>query len=91
MKKSEYIPTLKELFDANVDVRISYIPDEWKANILKYATERNGKHMNSTCLYGYDFGEKGDDRFMFSYEYKRWYLLNEVVIKRETKIESLLK
>jgi len=81
MKRSEYTPTLKEIFDANIDARLRYIPDEWKESISKYAADR--RYM---CLYG-----EGDGRCMFSDEYRRWYLLNEKAIQREAKIDTLLR
>lgn len=80
MKK---IPTLKELFDANVDVRDSYIPEHWKPSFEKFID-------GQTCIMEDKLDGSGEKEFVyFASDFRRWYYRNQVAIERELKIDKI--
>jgi hypothetical protein len=76
--------TLKELYEANVDVRESQIPSEWKESFGKFM-------MGSTCLA--DVNEDGTIKELIYYacDYRGWYFQNKEAIERDIKIDKIIK
>jgi len=74
--------TLKELYNANVDVRESQIPEEWKESFNKFI-------MGSTCLA--DVNEDGSIKEFIYYacDFRAWYFQNEQAIERDIKINKI--
>lgn len=77
------IPTLTELYKANVDVRDSLIPEKWKDSFNKFI-------WGSTC-YKTENPDTGEMEFCyFSVDFRRWYYQNEKAILRDEKIDSVI-
>lgn len=78
-----YIPTLKELYDAGVDVRDSFIPNHWKTSFDNFI-------YGQSCLMEDKLDGSGEKEFVyFSSDFRRWYHQNQLVIEREIKIDKL--
>ena len=83
-KTRDYIPTLKELFDANVDVRDSFIPEHWRESFDKFM-------YGQGCLMEDKLDGSGEKEFVyFSCDFRRWYYQNQLAIEREIKIKSII-
>ena len=83
-KTRDYIPTLKELFDANVDVRDSFIPEHWRSSFDKFM-------LGQGCLVDDKLDGSGEKEFVyFAYDFRRWYWQNQVAIERELKINKII-
>ena len=75
---------LKELFDANVDVRDSYIPENWKLSF-------NDFMFGSTCYMEEKLDGSGDKEFVYySHDFRNWYFRNKVAIERDLKISGII-
>jgi hypothetical protein len=76
--------TLKELYNANVDVRDSDIPVEWKESFGKFM-------MGSTCQA--ETNEDGTIKEFIYYacDFRGWYFQNKEAIERDIKIDNVLK
>lgn len=74
--------TLKELYNANVDVRESQIPEVWKESFHKFI-------MGSTCLA--DVNEDGTvkEYIYYACDFRAWYFQNEQAIERDIKINEI--
>ena len=74
--------TLKELYNANVDVRDSQIPEEWKESFNKFI-------MGSTCLA--DVNEDGTvkEYIYYACDFRSWYFQNQKAIERDIKINEI--
>ena len=74
--------TLKELYEANVDVRESQIPEEWKESFNKFM-------MGSTCQA--EINEDGSIKEFIYYgcDFRAWYFQNEQAIERDLKINEI--
>ena len=74
--------TLKELYNANVDVRDSQIPEEWKESFNKFI-------MGSTCLA--DVNEDGTikEYIYYACDFRSWYFQNKESIERDIKIDQI--
>lgn len=74
--------TLKELYNANVDVRESQIPVEWKESFNKFM-------MGSTCLA--DVNEDGSvkEYIYYACDFRAWYFQNQQAIERDIKIDEI--
>ena len=80
----EKIPTLKELFDANVDVRDSYIPEHWRSSFDKFI-------YGQGCLMEDKLDGSGEKEYVyFACDFQRWYYQNQAVIERELKINQII-
>lgn len=76
--------TLKELYDANVDVKESQIPLEWRESFFKFM-------MGSTCSV-----EVNEDGFIKEYiyyacDFRGWYFQNKEAIERDIKIDKIVE
>lgn len=76
--------TLKEIYDANIDVKESQIPMEWRESFFKFI-------MGSTCLA--DLNEDGTikDYIYYSCDFRAWYFQNQEAIERDIKIDEITK
>lgn len=76
------IVTLKELYEANVDVRDSQIPDEWRESFNKFI-------FGSTCLA--DVNEDGTvkEYIYYACDFRSWYYQNKEAIERDIKINQI--
>lgn len=75
---------LKELYESNVDVKDSQIPEEWKASFNSFI-------FGQTCQA--ELNEDGSikDFIYYSHDFRFWYHQNQDAIERNIKIENLLK
>jgi hypothetical protein len=75
---------LKELYDANVDVRESQIPVEWRESFFKFM-------MGSTC--SAETNEDGSVKEFIYYacDFRGWYFQNKEAIERDIKIDEICK
>ena len=76
--------TLKELYDANIDVRDSQIPEEWKDNFNKFI-------FGSTCLADVDESGKVKEFIYYACDFRGWYFQNKEAIERDIKIDDICK
>ena len=76
--------TLKEIYDANIDVKESQIPMEWRESFFKFI-------MGSTCLA--DLNEDGTikDYIYYACDFRAWYFQNQQAIERDFKIDNIVK
>jgi hypothetical protein len=80
----ERIPTLKELYDANVDVRDSYIPEHWKQSFDRFICGQG-------CIMEDKLDGSGEKEFVyFASDFRRWYYQNQVSIDREHNIKKII-
>jgi hypothetical protein len=76
--------TLKELYDANVDVRESQIPVEWRESFFKFM-------MGSTCSAEVDEDSNIKEYIYYACDFRGWYFQNQQVIERDIKIDNIVK
>ena len=76
--------TLKELYDANVDVRESQIPTEWRENFFKFM-------MGSTCSAEVDEAGNIKEYIYYACDFRGWYFQNKESIERDIKIDNIIK
>ncbi len=78
------IMNLKELYEANVDVRESQIPQEWKESFNKFI-------FGSTCTA--EINEDGSIKEFIYYacDFRGWYFQNKEAIERDIKINDIIK
>ena len=73
---------LKELYDANVDVRESQIPPEWKDSFFQFM-------MGSTCSAEVDEDGKVKEFIYYACDFRSWYFQNKDAIERDIKIDQV--
>ncbi len=76
--------TLKELYEANIDVKESQIPKEWKESFDKFI-------FGSTCLAEVDEEGKVKEFIYYACDFRGWYYENKEAIERDIKIDELCK
>jgi len=76
--------TLKELYDANVDVRESQIPIEWRESFFKFM-------LGSTCSAEVDEDGNIKEYIYYACDFRGWYFQNQQVIERDIKIDNIVK
>ena len=76
--------TLKELYEANIDVKESQIPEEWKESFNKFI-------FGSTCLAEVDEEGKVKQFIYYSCDFRGWYYQNKEAIERDIKIDEVCK
>ena len=74
---------LKELYEANVDVRESQIPMEWKESFNKFI-------FGSTCLADVDEDGNVIELIYYACDFRAWYFKNRVAIERDIKINNVV-
>lgn len=75
---------LKELYDLNIDVRESYIPQNWISSFRDFM-------MGSTCMADVDQHGNVKDFIYYACDFRSWYYKNQKEIERELKINDILK
>jgi hypothetical protein len=75
---------LKELYEANVDVRDSQIPEEWKESFNKFI-------FGSTCLADVDEDGSVKEFIYYACDFRGWYFKNKEAIERDIKIDEICK
>ncbi len=73
---------LKELYDANVDVKESQIPEEWKESFFKFM-------MGSTCSAEVDEDGNVKEFIYYACDFRSWYYQNQKAIERDIKIDKI--
>jgi hypothetical protein len=76
--------TLKELYEANIDVKDSQIPEEWKESFNKFI-------FGSTCLAEVDEEGKVKQFIYYACDFRGWYYQNKEAIERDIKIDEVCK
>jgi hypothetical protein len=76
--------TLKELYEADVDVKESQIPIEWRESFFKFM-------LGSTCTA--EVNEDGTVKELIYYacDFRAWYFQNQQAIERDIKINDVVK
>jgi hypothetical protein len=76
--------TLRELYDANIDIRESQIPEEWKDSFNKFI-------FGSTCQAEVDEDGKVKEFIYYGSDFRTWYFRNQQSIERDIKIDNIVK
>jgi hypothetical protein len=76
--------TLRELYDANIDIRESQIPEEWKDSFNKFI-------FGSTCQAEVDEDGKVKEFIYYACDFRGWYFQNKEAIERDIKIDEICK
>jgi len=76
--------TLKEIYEANIDVRESQIPKEWKESFNKFM-------YGSTCLAETNEDGSVKEFIYYACDFRAWYFQNQKAIERNIKIDNTLK
>ena len=74
--------TLKELYNDNVDVRDSDIPEMWKESFGNFM-------IGQTCQAEVDEDGKVKEFIYYSHDFRRWYNMNKQAIERDIKIDQI--
>lgn len=74
--------TLKELYEANVDVRDSQIPEEWRESFNIFM-------MGSTCSAEVDEDGSIKEFIYYACDFRAWYYQNKEAIERDIKIDQI--
>lgn len=74
--------TLKELYNANVDVKESQIPEEWKESFNKFI-------FGSTCLAETNEDGSIKEYIYYACDFRAWYFQNQKAIERDIKINKI--
>ena len=74
---------LKELYEANVDVRDSQIPVEWKDSFNKFI-------FGSTCQADVDEDGNVKEFIYYAWDFRMWYNQNKSAIERDIKISNVV-
>lgn len=75
--------TIEELYHANVDVKESQIPAEWRESFLAFI-------FGSACSAEVDDCGNIKEYIYYACDFKSWYLQNRQVIERDIKIDIIL-
>jgi hypothetical protein len=75
---------LKELYEANVDVRESQIPLEWRESFSQFM-------FGSTCSAELDEDGKIKEFIYYACDFRGWYFQNKEAIERDIKIDEICK
>ena len=76
--------TLREIYDANIDIRESQIPEEWKDSFNKFI-------FGSTCQAEVDEDGKVKEFIYYACDFRGWYFQNKEAIERDIKIDEICK
>jgi hypothetical protein len=75
---------LKELYEANVDVRESQIPLEWRESFSQFM-------FGSTCSAEVDEDGNIKEFIYYACDFRGWYFQNKEAIERDIKIDEICK
>ena len=73
---------LKELYEANIDVRESQIPEEWRESFFEFI-------MGSTCSAELNDDGSIKEFIYYACDFRSWYYQNQVAIERNLKIDKI--
>lgn len=73
---------LKELYEADVDVRESQIPEGWRDSFNKFI-------IGSTCLVETSEDGSVQEFVYYACDFRAWYYQNQEAIEREIKINQI--
>lgn len=76
--------TLKQIYEANIDIRESQIPEDWKESFNKFM-------MFSTCLAETNEDGSVKEFIYYACDFRAWYFQNQKEIERDIKIDNTLK
>jgi len=74
---------LKEVYEAERDVRDSDIPNEWKESFNQFM-------MGQTCQAETNEDGSVKEFIYYFHDFSRWYYMNQQAIERDIKIEDVL-
>lgn len=74
--------TLKEIYEANIDIKESQIPEEWKESFFKFI-------MGSTCSAEVDEDGNIKEYIYYACDFRAWYFQNKQAIERDIKINEI--
>lgn len=75
--------TLKELYEANIDVRDSQIPNDWRESFNQFIFGQGCYMLDKLDL-------SGEKEFIYyACDFRTWYFQNQKSIERDIKIESI--
>lgn len=74
--------TLKEIYEANIDIKESQIPEEWQESFSKFI-------MGSTCLVETNEDETVKEFIYYACDFRSWYFQNQKAIERDIKINQI--
>lgn len=74
--------TLKEIYEANIDIKESQIPEEWKESFFKFI-------MGSTCSAEVDEDGNIKEYIYYACDFRAWYFQNKQSIERDIKINEI--
>jgi hypothetical protein len=76
--------TLKELYEADVDVKESQIPIEWRESFFKFM-------LGSTCTAEVNEDGTVKEFIYYACDFRAWYFQNQQAIERDIKINDVVK
>jgi hypothetical protein len=76
--------TLKEIYNANIDVKESQIPMEWRESFFKFM-------LGSTCTAEVNEDGTVKEFIYYACDFKAWYFQNQQAIERDIKINDVVK
>lgn len=74
--------TLKEIYEANIDIKESQIPEEWKESFNKFM-------FGSTCLAETNEDGTVKEFIYYACDFRSWYFQNQEAIERDIKINQI--
>lgn len=74
--------TLKEIYEANIDIKESQIPEEWKESFSKFI-------LGSTCLVETNEDGSVKEFIYYACDFRSWYFQNQKAIERDIKINQI--
>lgn len=74
---------LKQVYEAERDVRDSDIPKEWKESFNQFM-------MGQTCQAETNEDGSIKEFIYYFHDFSRWYYMNQQAIERDIKIEGVL-
>jgi hypothetical protein len=75
--------TLKELYEANIDVRDSQIPNDWKESFNQFIFGQGCYMLDKLDL-------SGEKEFVYyACDFRAWYFQNQKSIERDIKIDLI--
>jgi len=76
-------PNLKEIYESGIDVRDSYIPNNWKDSFNEFI-------LGQACYMTDDFNG-GQEFCYYSCDFRKWYHQNKLAIERDIKIDKVIE
>ena len=74
--------TLKEIYEANIDIKESQIPEDWSESFSQFM-------FGSTCSAEVDEDGNVKEFIYYACDFRAWYFQNEQSIERDLKINKI--